>query len=72
MGELCVLLKMDKKHLIITKGERNCYACNEACNITKEKSTFYEREVTCKNCLRFIQSHHTYLQTRKFKIIEEI
>jgi hypothetical protein len=60
------------KHLIITKGERNFYACNEAVIPTKEKSIWETNEVTCKNCLRFINGHHVYSQIRKFNIIEEI
>ena len=60
-----------KKHLLITIEGKNYYSCNRAVNPTKEKSVRVKEEVTCKNCLRFISGHHTYCQTRKFKVIEE-
>lgn len=37
-------------HMVRWKDRRRCYVCNQACGITKEKSTDDPHKVTCKNC----------------------
>ncbi|HUV72224.1 MAG TPA: hypothetical protein VMW25_04390 [Clostridia bacterium] len=59
------------KHLRITVGEEDCYICNQACCITLEKCTWKKEEVTCKNCLKQLAKHPTYMQKRKYKIVKE-
>ncbi len=59
------------KHLVITNGQDiDVYICNQACGITKEKSTWDKKEVTCKNCLQIIKVQ-TYRKLRKFKLEQE-
>lgn len=59
------------KHLLIDYEGEDVYACNHACSITKKKSTKNEEKVTCKNCLRVINSGNIYRQKIKLKYIED-
>lgn len=58
-----------KKHLKITHydGSQH-YICNHTCNITEEKCTLDEKEVTCKNCLKHIRMKRPYMKTYSYQI----
>lgn len=58
-------------HLIITVGDDDRYICNQACGITKEKSTYDKDKVTCKNCLQALTHHNPYCQKRAIRVLQD-
>ena len=51
------IIPNNPKHLIIKKGNKKFYLCNQKCNISEEKCASNKKKVTCKNCLRRINEN---------------